>query len=145
MFAAYLFTSSFSFAFNIAIFNCLLLNYFKIQKSIHLVSLSISDIIKFFSGVVKQHNKRTIAILTSVNLPTTKRYIILTQKVIQKLQSNGFMRKLLGEIFKYFPIATFIEWTNPLISITNTQIISIENKSVTKPKMFHKLFHRLFH
>ena len=99
-----------------------------------MVSLSLTDITKFFSGVVKQHNKRTIAILTKVNLPTTNRYIILTQKVIQNEQSNGFMRKLLGDIFKYFPIATFIEWTNPLISITNTQIISIENKSVTKLK-----------
>ena len=99
-----------------------------------MVSLSLTDITKFFSGVVKQHNKRTIAILTSVNLPTTKRYIILTQKVIQNEQSNGFMRKLLGEIFKYLPIATFIEWTNPLMSITITQITNIENKLTIKLK-----------
>ena len=97
-----------------------------------MVSLSLTDIIKFFSGVVKQHISSTIAILSKVNLPTTKRYISDIQKVIQKLQSNGFMRKLLGDIPRYFPIATFTEWINPLMSITNTQIISIENKFATK-------------
>ena len=102
------------------------------------------EIIRFFNGFVRQHIRRTIAMLNSVNLPITIRYISDTQKVIQNEQSNGLIRKLLGDIFKYFPIATLIEWTNPLISITITQIASIAIKFAIKLKSLIIIFLHFF-